>query len=171
MSTDRIETFRSSLFGTATLHETTAAEATATVAELVDEPAVGVPLAIEGVSLPDSVETDPSPAMLETAETGVTGARQAIADYGTITLPSDAAGTELVSLFATKHVAVIGADALVPDMAAAFDGLAADLAPDAAPDGRSQILATGPSATADMGTLVQGVHGPEDVDIVLVEDR
>lgn len=33
------------------------------------------------------------------------------------------------------------------------------------------ILATGPSATADMGALVQGVHGPRTVHVVLVEDR
>jgi L-lactate dehydrogenase complex protein LldG len=32
----------------------------------------------------------------------------------------------------------------------------------------SVVLATGPSATADMGALVQGAHGPKTVDIILV---
>lgn len=171
MSTDLVETFRSSLLGTATLHETTPADARTVIEELIDEPAVGIPLDFEGVVLPECVETDLSPATLELAATGVTPARQAIANYGTVTLPSDDAGTELVSLYADEHVAVVGAESLVSDMTAAFERLETDLAPDAIADVRTQVLATGPSATADMGTLIQGVHGPRQVDIVLVEDR
>jgi L-lactate dehydrogenase complex protein LldG len=33
----------------------------------------------------------------------------------------------------------------------------------------SHILVSGPSATGDMGTLVQGVHGPEELDVVVLE--
>ncbi|MDZ7688479.1 MAG: hypothetical protein U5J64_07135 [Halobacteriales archaeon] len=33
----------------------------------------------------------------------------------------------------------------------------------------SHVLVSGPSATGDMGTLVQGVHGPESLDIVVLE--
>jgi len=32
-------------------------------------------------------------------------------------------------------------------------------------------LATGPSATADMGALVRGAHGPERVHVLLIDDR
>jgi L-lactate dehydrogenase complex protein LldG len=31
----------------------------------------------------------------------------------------------------------------------------------------SFILATGPSATADMGALVQGAHGPKEVEVII----
>jgi len=33
----------------------------------------------------------------------------------------------------------------------------------------SHVFATGASATADMGGLVEGVHGPNEVHVVLVE--
>ncbi|MFW5900663.1 MAG: LUD domain-containing protein, partial [Halodesulfurarchaeum sp.] len=35
----------------------------------------------------------------------------------------------------------------------------------------SGILATGPSATADMGATVHGVHGPSEVHVIVVTDR
>ncbi len=34
----------------------------------------------------------------------------------------------------------------------------------------TQILATGASLTADMGSMVEGVHGPSSVDVVVLED-
>jgi len=33
------------------------------------------------------------------------------------------------------------------------------------------ILATGPSATADMGGLVRGAHGPKEVHVVLLSEK
>jgi L-lactate dehydrogenase complex protein LldG len=32
------------------------------------------------------------------------------------------------------------------------------------------VFATGPSATADMGELVYGAHGPREVAVLLVEE-
>jgi L-lactate dehydrogenase complex protein LldG len=32
------------------------------------------------------------------------------------------------------------------------------------------VLATGPSATADMGELVLGAHGPESVHVVILDE-
>jgi L-lactate dehydrogenase complex protein LldG len=191
--TEHVETFRSSLRGAATLHETEAADATETLADVVEPPAVGVSLSLVGVALPDAVETEFSPADIENAQTGVTPARHAIAAYGTVTLPSEEA-LELVSLYAERHVAVVAASAVVPDMKTAYERLDADIGggqenanadaegaetDDAAaedaeaddPAARTQVLATGPSATADMGTLVEGVHGPDEVHVVLVTDR
>jgi L-lactate dehydrogenase complex protein LldG len=174
---DDIETFRSSLRGVATLHETPAADAADTLAAVIEEPAVGTPLPFEGISLPDAVLTEFSPDDLEAAETGVTPARHAVASYGTVTVPTDAEGAELVSLYATRHVAVLAASAVLPDMKTAYERLEGDIADPVAGgtnDGHTphtQILATGPSATADMGTLVQGVHGPDEVHLVLVDDR
>jgi L-lactate dehydrogenase complex protein LldG len=37
-------------------------------------------------------------------------------------------------------------------------------------EGGSAIVATGPSATADMGALVKGAHGPKVVHVVVLDD-
>lgn len=147
----------------ATVHRVAPDGVTDAVATLVDPPAVGVALP-DGLALPSSVATDPTPADLDAAATGVTAASLGIADYGTVVLPADAAGSEQVSLFPERHVVVVRAADLVPGMREAIDALG-----DRLRDGASAVLATGPSATADMGDLVIGAHGPREVDVVLVE--
>jgi L-lactate dehydrogenase complex protein LldG len=140
-------------------------EATDAIAAAVDPPAVGVRLPFEGVSLPDSVQVDPTPADLRAATTGVTAATLAVADYGSILLESDPEGTEAVSLFPDRHVAVLDSRDVVPDMRTAFAELGPKLR-----EGASGVLATGPSATADMGELVRGAHGPETVEVVVLDE-
>lgn len=147
---------------------TTAADASAALAEVVAEPAVGTPLGIDGVSLADGgVERDPSPSQLRDAATGVTPVRKAIAAHGTIVVPSDAAGSEPVSLYPPRHVGVVRASDLLPDLESTTDWLADAVVGDR----ESAVLATGASATGDMGALVEGVHGPATVHVVVVEDR
>lgn len=148
----------------ATVHRVAPEAVTETVADLLDPPAVGVRLPWD-LSLPESVAVDPTPADLDAANTGVTAATLAIADYGTVALEADAAGSEAVSLFPERHVVVVRASDVVPGMAEAVAHLGGRLR-----DGASAVLATGPSATADMGDLVIGAHGPREVDVVLVED-
>jgi L-lactate dehydrogenase complex protein LldG len=169
--TDAVDSFRSSLTGTATLHETTPGETAETIEDALEEPAVGVPVHIEGVSLPETVETEFSPSELSAARTGVTTARHAIADYGTVTLASNPEGGELVSLYPPRHVAVVAASDLHANMTTAHDRFARELTGGGESGTDSQVLATGPSATADMGTLVEGVHGPHEVHVVLVADE
>jgi len=132
--------------------------ATAVIADLVEGPAVGAPLPWEDATLPDGVTTDPTPAELDAAVTGVTGATLAVADYGSVFLPGSPDGAEPASLFPDLHVVVLRERDIVPDMATAFDRLG-----DRLRAGESGVLATGPSATADMGELVRGAHGPRDV--------
>ena len=127
-------------------------------------PTVGVDPGIEGVSLPSSVDRDISPATVEAAATGVTGAVLGVADYGSIVIPTTRSGVEPVALFADQHVAVIQESAIVPDMGAALSALG-DRFRD---DDWSGIIATGPSATADMGALVTGAHGPKTVHVLVV---
>ena len=149
----------------ASVHRVAPDEVTSTITSLVDAPAVGVPLSPSwGIDLPDAVDTDLTPADLDAAATGVTAASLAVADYGTVVLESDAAGSEAVSLFPERHVAVVRAEDVVPGMREAIGRLG-----DRLRGGASAVLATGPSATADMGELVIGAHGPREVDIVLVE--
>jgi len=168
MSSEHVETFTDSLGGDATVHEATAETAGEAIEEAITEPAIGTPVPIDGVSLSETpVETDFSPADLEAAATGVTPAAVGISNYGTVTLPSDDEGTELASLYCRRHVAVIAASDIEPGMKAAYEHLSEDFAERV----DTQVLATGPSATADMGTLVHGVHGPHEVHIVVVTDR
>lgn len=137
-------------------------------AELVDaaagDPAVGVEVA--GVSLPGRIKTDPTTAELRAAHTGVTAASLGIAAYGTVAIEADSAGTEPVSLFVDRHVVVLHESELVADMSAAF----AWLGPRARNDAVDVVFATGPSATADMGGLVHGAHGPKEVHVVLLQE-
>jgi len=148
----------------ATVHRVEPDEVPGTVAELVDPPAVGVELPWD-IDLPASVATGATAAELDAANTGVTAASFGIADYGSLVLESDAAGGEAASLFPERHVAVLRAVDVVPGMREAFGTLG-----DRLRDGASAVLATGPSATADMGELVIGAHGPRQVEIVLVEE-
>lgn len=168
MSSDHLATFESSLQGTATVHRTTADQFAETLAEAIETPAVGSPLPYDGVSLTETpVETEFAPTDLEAATTGVTPVDVGIATYGTVTVPSASDRAELVSLYTSRHVAVIAASDIVADMPEGYEALTERFE-----DGRdTQVLATGPSATADMGTLIEGVHGPSETHVVVLEDR
>ncbi|ELZ05960.1 LUD domain-containing protein [Natrialba asiatica] len=138
--------------------------------ETVTPPAVGVPLeeAFDepSLSLADtSVTGDPTPATLREATTGVTGAQLGIGDYGSLALTPTDRASELVSLFVDRHVAVLRESDIVPDMDTAIETVHDEIDR----TGHSVILATGPSATADMGALVTGAHGPRDVHVLIVD--
>lgn len=122
-----------------------------------DAPSASLPESTQGGTLLDGTA-------LEQARTGVSAARLAIASYGSLVLDYDGAG-EAVSLLPTRHVAVVRATDVVPDMKAAFQRIGPLLR--ARPS--SLVLATGPSATADMGALVRGAHGPETVHVLILE--
>lgn len=136
--------------------------------DVIMDPVVGAPLPFDHLSLEGAdVSTRPTPGELEAAQTGVTAARFAIASYGTLMIQSGSDATEAASLFPDVHVAVLRASDVLPTMTAAFERLG----PVLRSRSLSAILATGPSATADMGALVQGAHGPSSVHVLLVEDR
>jgi L-lactate dehydrogenase complex protein LldG len=140
-------------------------DAASAIEAAVEGPTVGAPLPWDAVDLPSHVTTDPTPTELNAAVTGVTAASLAIAEYGSLLLRADTAGSEPISLFVDRHVAVLQANDIVPDMPAAFEWLGSELRETR----DSVIVATGPSATADMGALVQGAHGPKTVEVVVVE--
>lgn len=131
---------------------------------VIDPPAVGTPLPFEGVSLPEEVTADPTVGELQEAQTGVTPAAGAIASYGSLILRTDEYGSEPVSLFNDLHVVVLKEDDILPDIKATFEWLGEELRETR----DSAVLATGPSATADMGALVQGAHGPKAVEVLVV---
>lgn len=136
------------------------------IIDSVTEPAVAVPFDEYSVSLADApVSVDPTPVEVRDATTGVTPAAFAVADYGSVGLPQGDKGSELVSLFVERHIAVLCESDIVPDMDATFDKLDKTI-PDEFGD---TIIATGPSATADMGALVKGAHGPRKVHVIVLE--
>lgn len=134
---------------------------------VIERPAVGAPLPYDPVSLAGTgVVVNPTPAELTAAATGVTGAGLGIAEYGTVMIQSRPGGDEPVSLYPPRHVAVLRQSDIVPGIAEAIDWLGSEFE-----SGRdSVVFATGASATADMGELVRGVHGPGEVHVLLLED-
>ncbi|QZY00966.1 LUD domain-containing protein [Halobaculum rubrum] len=146
------------------LTRTTAESLPGTIESVITTPVVGAPLPWDDCSLPEPVPTDPSPAELDAAVTGVSAASLAVADYGSVVLEATPGGGEPVSLFPDEHVVVLREDDIVPDMETAFEWLDEQFRD----TGGSAIVATGPSATADMGSLVKGAHGPKEVHAVVV---
>jgi L-lactate dehydrogenase complex protein LldG len=147
--------------------KTSSGEFVTVLSEVIVPPAVGSPLSLDAPGLPERLITPkPTPTDLKSARTGITRAHLGIATYGTIVLKQDNDWTEPVSLFPPLHVAVLRKSDIVPDMSSAFEWLA-----EAMTDHRaSLVMATGPSATADMGALVRGAHGPESVHVIILSD-
>lgn len=145
----------------------------ALIDEAAGDPAVGVVLSDDrtesdatSLALPSRVTTDPTTADLRAAHTGVTDASLGVAEYGSVAIEADSEGTEPVSLFVDRHVVVLREADLVPDMPDAFEWLG----PKARDESVDVVFATGPSATADMGGLVHGAHGPKEVHVVLLRE-
>jgi L-lactate dehydrogenase complex protein LldG len=165
-TTTTLSTFEDSLDSLGVDCTRTTAEAFATTLDgIVRDPAVGVPLPFD-IEYPESIAVDPTAADLKRAATGITPASLGVANYGSVLLPSTADGTEPVSLYPELHVPVLRASDVVPDLPEAIDHFG-EVAGDRA---ESTIVATGPSATADMGALVLGAHGPETVHVVMLDE-
>ncbi|WP_290811640.1 LUD domain-containing protein [Halovivax sp.] len=143
------------------------AELSGAIADRVVEPAVGVELPFAPRALAKcSIETNPSPRDVVAAETGVTPGSFAVASTGSVALPSSPDALEPIALYPERHVIVVPERELYDDLGDGLDRLA-----DAFATGtESVVFATGPSATADMGGLVRGAHGPRDVHVLTVID-
>lgn len=145
---------------------TTTSEAPPLLRDLLEQPAVGTPSEY-GLLTDVDVATDPTPSDLMAGKTGVTDAELGIADYGSVLVSTRNDTAELVSLFAETHIAIVAESTIVPSMSDAVDVIGNEVE-----QGLSNtIIATGPSATADMGELVLGAHGPKSVHVVLLTDQ
>jgi L-lactate dehydrogenase complex protein LldG len=102
---------------------------------------------------------------LAAADVGVTEAFAGIARTGTICVCVDYEDEGYISLLSRTHVAVLAAENIVerPN-----DLLRRDCLSGKGLD-RNFVYITGPSATADMGPLVRGVHGPHWLHILILE--
>ena len=95
---------------------------------------------------------------------GITDAFAGVAHTGSICVCIDHQDSGVVSLLSRFHVAVLPAENIVERPSDLFradrlngEGLR-----------RNFVFITGPSATADMGPLVRGVHGPHRLHILVV---
>ena len=106
---------------------------------------------------------DPWRREAEQASVGVTVARYAVAETGSVVLFSGQGQGRLASLLPPVQVTVVRE----ADLLATLEDLARRLA--SAPLASSVAIVTGPSRSADIeNDLVLGVHGPSQVHVVLV---
>lgn len=110
------------------------------------------------------VRSAPTPEEWINSPVGVTEAFAAVARTGSICVNVGHEYTGMASLLAPLHIAVVGADTIVSQPRDLFreDVLGG------AGLKRSFVFITGPSATADMGPLVRGVHGPHRLHIIVL---
>ena len=107
----------------------------------------------------------PTEDQLASAQTGITDAFAGIARTGSVCVSVTDRLGGAISLFTRTHIAVLEADSIVPRprdlFSAGFQGGKALK--------RNFVIISGPSATADMGPLVRGVHGPGRLHIIILE--
>jgi L-lactate utilization protein LutC len=107
----------------------------------------------------------PGDEQLATASVGVTEAFAGVASTGSVCIAMGRPLTAATSLLMPLNIVLLPAERIVERTRDLFDPQC--LRGEALR--RSFILITGPSATADMGPLVLGVHGPHRLLILLLE--
>jgi L-lactate dehydrogenase complex protein LldG len=95
---------------------------------------------------------------------GVTTAIAAIASTGSLLIGGGDGSSRVASLLPPAHLAVIAESTLIPGFEELYE-----LMPGVVADGRSAVMVTGPSRTADIEMqVVRGVHGPGSLAVVVV---
>jgi L-lactate dehydrogenase complex protein LldG len=112
-----------------------------------------------------NVITNPNESQMASVKIGITDAFAGIARTGSlcVTISKSLGGS--ISLYCREHIAILDANSIVPRPRDVFskaylNGKGTE---------RNFVFITGPSATADMGPLVRGVHGPGKLHIIILE--
>lgn len=104
-------------------------------------------------------------AELAAADLGITDAFAGVARTGSVCVSVDSGHAGYISLLSRAHIVVLDAADIVERPA--------DLLSPERLEGkgvrRNFVFITGPSATADMGPLVRGVHGPHRLYVLVLE--
>lgn len=108
---------------------------------------------------------EPTDEQLSTASAGITDAFAGVASSGSVCVAMGPPLVAAASLLMPLHIVLLSANRIVarprdlldPDCLSG-EGLCRDL-----------VFITGPSATADMGPLVRGVHGPHRLQILVTK--
>ena len=111
------------------------------------------------------VVTEPTEKQLKTIRCGVTDAFGAVKSTGSVCVEVSQGLTSPASMLTRKHIVVVDVNTIVPRPR--------DVLSEEYLDGKglfkSFSFITGSSATADMGPLVRGVHGPGQLHIIILE--
>lgn len=132
-------------------------QAVASTFPFVDPQLAGAVLAMPGLKV------DPDEATLAAGPVGITDAFAGVAETGSVALSNVQGLNGPVSLFTHRHIVLLESWRMVArprDLFTRTDWMEHML---------NMVFITGPSATADMGKLVRGVHGPTWLDIVLLD--
>ncbi|MGE5325427.1 MAG: lactate utilization protein [Deltaproteobacteria bacterium] len=104
------------------------------------------------------------------AAVGITGADFALAETGTLVVTSQTEGSQLSSLAPPVHVALYTREQLVESLDDVLERLPLGRDANDPAAGRSVVLITGTSRTADIEQiLIRGVHGPGELHAILIE--
>lgn len=136
---------------------------------------------IGGIDLPKRLEERGVELVIESdndfirtaavADLGLTGVDYALAETGTLVLSAGKGRARAISLLPPVHIAVLTPEQVIPGLTDLFPLLRRDT--DAAGGTLSSAVTfiTGPSRTADIElTLVVGVHGPQQLHVILIGD-
>lgn len=93
----------------------------------------------------------------------VTDAQYGIAETGSVILQADKGYSAYFSMLSNKHIVLLNASNIYERPRDLFEDEKSEIAKN-----KSFTFITGPSATADMGSLVRGVHGPEHLHIIII---
>lgn len=110
------------------------------------------------------VIAQPSDEQLSTADAGISGAFAGVASSGSVCIAMGPPLAAAASLLMPLHVVLVSPERIVERPRDLFDP--GCLGGEALR--RDIVFITGPSATADMGPLVRGVHGPHRLHILLL---
>jgi L-lactate dehydrogenase complex protein LldG len=110
------------------------------------------------------VRASATPEEMINSAASVTEAFAAVASTGSVCIDVSFERTGMVSLLAPLQITVVAAGTIVPQPRDLFR---ADILNGKGLE-RDFVFVTGPSATADMGPLVRGVHGPHRLHIIVL---
>ncbi|MFO7447925.1 MAG: LUD domain-containing protein [Ignavibacteriaceae bacterium] len=109
----------------------------------------------------------PNANQLAFADAGITDAFAGVAQTGSICITITSGFSTYVSLLPRKHIVVLDSKNIVERPRDIFNLPISNKSVEQT----GWIFISGPSATADMGELVKGVHGPDKLHIILLVDK
>ncbi len=107
---------------------------------------------------------EPSQKEIITIHACITDSDFGIAETGSILIKSDSDYTTYFSMLTQKHIVILNASDIYDKPRDLFDAQKINLGNE-----ESFSIISGPSATADMGSLVRGVHGPKNLHIIVIK--
>lgn len=133
----------------------------------------GSPIAVEKIAYeqsltPPAAQRATSRQKMLDADVGVTGVAYAVAETGSVAITAGNGVSRLISLLPPVHVAVVLPSQILPSLDELFSVLRGDFLERGSLDYTNII--SGPSRSADIDqTLIQGMHGPREVYMVIVD--